>query len=171
MTSLRQPGTLGMLLSLVPAGLALTQPFALEGIDPVVTVSIADGSGLLIVAALVAAALISLRKSKSVLSTLALVAVVALGGGLLLAARPSGDAVPAGGFWLLLVAVFMQARTTVQRFAALEGGHALTSAATALFGAWGIYFWQILVRAFDVPRVLLPAPTDIVVALVEGSSG
>ena len=101
MTSLRQPGTLGMLLSLVPAGLALTQPFALEGIDPVVTVSIADGSGLLIVAALVAAALISLRKSKSVLSTLALVAVVALGGGLLLAARPSGDAVPAGGFWLL----------------------------------------------------------------------
>ena len=38
MTSLRQPGTLGMLLSLVPAGLALTQPFALEGIDPVVTV-------------------------------------------------------------------------------------------------------------------------------------
>ena len=32
MTSLRQPGTLGMLLSLVPAGLALTQPFALARI-------------------------------------------------------------------------------------------------------------------------------------------
>ncbi len=166
----KAPGTLGMLLSLIPAGLALTQPFALRGIDPVVAVSIADGSGLLIVATLVAAALISLRNSKSVLSTLALVAVVALAGGLLLAARPSDDAVPAGGFWLLLVAVFMQARTTVQRFAALEGGHALTTAATALFGAWGIYFWQILVRAFDVPRVLLPAPTDIVMALLEHSA-
>lgn len=169
-TGPRQPGTLGMLLSLVPAGLALTQPFALQGIDPVVAVSIADGSGLLIVAALVAAALISLHTKASLPRTLALIAVVALAGGLLLAARPSDDAVSASGFWLLLVAVFMQARTTVQRFAALEGGHALTSAATALFGAWGIYFWQILVRAFDVPRVLLPAPTDIVMALFEHSA-
>ena len=170
MSRLRQPGTLGMLLSLVPAGIALFQPFALQGNDPVVALSILDGTGLLIVALLVAAALKSLETKSSLLRTVELIAVVALAGGLLLAARPTGDAVPAGGFWLLLVAVFMQARTSVQRLAALEGGHALTTAATALFGAWGLYFWQILVRAFDVPRVLLPAPTDIVMALVEHSA-
>ncbi len=170
MNRLRSPGTLGMLLSLVPAGIALFQPFALQGLDPVVAVSIADGSGLLIVALLVAAALKSLETTASLLRTVELIALVALAAGLLLADRPTGDALPSGGFWLLLVAVFMQARTSVQRLAALEGGHALTTAATALFGAWGIYFWQILVRAFDVPRVLLPAPTDIVMALVEHSA-
>ena len=30
-----------------------------------------------------------------------------------------------------------------------------------LFGAWVLLFWQILVDAFDVPRVLLPAPSVI----------
>jgi NitT/TauT family transport system permease protein len=30
-----------------------------------------------------------------------------------------------------------------------------------LFGAWVLVFWQILVDAFDVPRVLLPAPSVI----------
>jgi NitT/TauT family transport system permease protein len=99
-----------------------------------------------------------------------LTALVALAAGLLLATRPSGDAIPASGFWLLLVAVFFQARTCVQRFAALDGASSLSTATAALFGAWGIYFWQILIRAFDVPRVLLPAPTDIVVALFEHSA-
>ena len=170
MKRVRPPGTVGMLLSLVPAGIALFQPFAWQGNDPVVALSMLDGTGLLIVALLVAAALKSLEATTSLLRTVELIAVVALAGGLLLAARPSGDALPASGFWLLLVAVFMQARTSVQRLAALEGGHAMTTAATALFGAWGIYFWQILVRAFDVPRVLLPAPTDIVMALFEHSA-
>jgi len=30
-----------------------------------------------------------------------------------------------------------------------------------LFGAWVLVFWQILVEVFDVPRVLLPAPSVI----------
>jgi NitT/TauT family transport system permease protein len=68
---------------------------------------------------------------------------------------------------LLLLAVFFQARTSVQRLAALDGIPSLSTATAALFGAWGIYFWQILIRTFDVPKVLLPAPTDIVVALFE----
>jgi NitT/TauT family transport system permease protein len=167
MSRLRAPGTLGMLLSLVPAGLALFQPFALQGIDPIVALPVFQGVGLLIVAILFAGAFKSLEARGSLVRTLELVALVALAAGLLLAARPSGDSVPGSGFWLLLLAVFFQARTSVQRLAALDGIPSLSTATAALFGAWGIYFWQILIRTFDVPKVLLPAPTDIVVALFE----
>jgi len=164
---IHSPGTIGMLLSLVPAGLALFLPFAWQGTDPIVAVPVYQGVGLLIVAVLVAAALKSLESLGSLIRSVELIALVALAAGLLLAARPSGDAIPASGFWLLMLSVFFQARTSVQRLAALDGMPSLSTATAALFGAWGIYFWQILVRAFDVPRVLLPAPTDIVVSLFE----
>ena len=164
---IHSPGTIGMVLSLVPAGLALFLPFAWQGTDPLVAVPTYQGVGLLIVAVLVAAALKSLESLGSLIRSIELIALVALAAGLLLAARQSGDAVPASGFWLLMLSVFFQARTSVQRLAALDGMPSLSTATAALFGAWGVYFWQILVRAFDVPRVLLPAPTDIVVALFE----
>jgi NitT/TauT family transport system permease protein len=167
MSTLRAPGTLGMLLSLVPAGLAVFQPFAWQGSDPAVVVPIFHGLGPLIVAALVAGALRCLKATASLLRTGELIALVALAAGLLLAARPSGEEVPGAGFWLLLLSVSFQARTCVQRLAALEGSPRLSTATAALFGAWGIYFWQILIRAFDVPKVLLPAPSDIAVALIE----
>jgi len=167
MSRMRAPGTLGMLLSLVPAGLALFQPFTLQGVDPIVVLPVFQGVGLLIVAVLFAAAFKSLESSGSLVRTLELIALVALAAGLLLAARPSGDSAPGSGFWLLLLAVLFQARTSVQRLAGLQGVPSLSTATAALFGAWGIYFWQILIRAFDVPKVLLPAPTDIVVALFE----
>jgi NitT/TauT family transport system permease protein len=35
-----------------------------------------------------------------------------------------------------------------------------------LFGAWVLVFWQVLTQAFDVPQVLLPAPTLIGRALL-----
>jgi len=167
MSRMRAPGTLGMLLSLVPTGLALFQPFTLQGVDPIVVLPVFQGVGLLIVAVLFAAAFKSLESSGSLVRTLELIALVALAAGLLLAARPSGDSAPGSGFWLLLLAVLFQARTSVQRLAGLQGVPSLSTATAALFGAWGIYFWQILIRAFDVPKVLLPAPTDIVVALFE----
>ena len=167
MKRIHRPGTVGMLLSLVPAILALTQNLAWQGSDPVVPVSVYGGVGLLVVAVLFAAALKSLESNASLLRSVELIVLVALAGGLLLAVRPSGDAMPASGFWLLLITVALQARTSVQRLAALDGSTLLSTATAALFGGWGIYFWQILVRAFDVPKVLLPAPSDIVVALFE----
>jgi len=167
MSRLRAPGTLGMLLSLVPAGLAIFQPFALQGVDPIVVLPVFQGVGLLIVAVLLAAAFKSLETRGSLVRSLELIALVGLAAGLLLAARPSGDSAPGSGFWLLLLAVLFQARTSVQRLAAFDGVPSLSTATAALFGAWGIYFWQVLIRAFDVPKVLLPAPTDIVVALFE----
>lgn len=106
MSSPRAPGSLGILLSIVPAGMALFQPFALQGLDPVVALPVYQGTGLLIVAVLVAAALKSMEATGSLIRSVELTALVALAAGLLLATRPSGDSVPASGFWLLLVAVF-----------------------------------------------------------------
>ena len=37
-----------------------------------------------------------------------------------------------------------------------------------LFGAWVLIFWQVLTEAFDVPRVLLPAPSVIWHSLLIG---
>ncbi len=38
-----------------------------------------------------------------------------------------------------------------------------------LFGAWMLLFWQWLVTSFDIPRVILPAPSLIAVSLIAGS--
>ena len=39
--------------------------------------------------------------------------------------------------------------------------------APLLFGAWLLLFWQLLTQAFEVPRVLLPAPSHIWEALLK----
>jgi NitT/TauT family transport system permease protein len=55
---------------------------------------------------------------------------------------------------------------SVYRMASVQGNRWVGMATAALFGAWVVLFWEILVRALDVPRVLLPAPS-----LVMGSIG
>jgi NitT/TauT family transport system permease protein len=49
--------------------------------------------------------------------------------------------------------------------AAIQGRSWVGMATAALFGAWVVLFWEILVRALDVPRVLLPAPSLVMGAL------
>jgi NitT/TauT family transport system permease protein len=88
------------------------------------------------------------------------------------------------GFWLVLpapgsdqgvslarvsglVALLLLAVSSVQRVAALDGHPAYGSAAAALFGLWVLYVWQVGVTLFDVPRVLLPAPSAILQSLAE----
>ena len=39
-----------------------------------------------------------------------------------------------------------------------------------LFGLWVLYFWQILVVAFEVPRVLLPAPALIAQSILDNGA-
>lgn len=43
-------------------------------------------------------------------------------------------------------------------------------AVAALLGLWFILFWQILVTGYAVPQVILPAPIDILAALVDSMS-
>ena len=53
----------------------------------------------------------------------------------------------------------------VRRFAALDTPRWAGQASALLFGLWVLFFWQLGVTAFDVPRVLLPAPLAIVQSL------
>ncbi|MDZ7890566.1 MAG: ABC transporter permease [Rhodoferax sp.] len=69
-------------------------------------------------------------------------------------------------FWPGIVLLALVAGYSVYRMAAIQGRSWVGMATAALFGAWVVLFWEILVRALEVPRVLLPAPS-----LVIGSIG
>jgi NitT/TauT family transport system permease protein len=73
--------------------------------------------------------------------------------------------------WLvpLLVVLSVLAVLSVRKLATLDE-HGLVGrlGTPLLFGAWVLVFWQLLVDAFDVPRVLLPAPSLIWQALLAG---
>ena len=73
--------------------------------------------------------------------------------------------------WLipLLVAMLALAIISVRKLAALDE-HGLVGrlGTPLLFGAWVLVFWQLLTQAFDVPRVLLPAPSVIGQSLLGG---
>ncbi|MDT7837548.1 ABC transporter permease [Aquabacterium sp. OR-4] len=68
---------------------------------------------------------------------------------------------------LALLAVLGLAGWSVQRVAALDGRRWHGTATAALFGLWVLYVWQVGVTLFDVPRVLLPAPSWIAGMLVD----
>ncbi|MBT0570222.1 ABC transporter permease [Curvibacter sp. CHRR-16] len=66
-------------------------------------------------------------------------------------------------FWPALLGLVVLAVWSVRAVAAWDGGGRWSTTATAtLFGLWVLVFWELLVRAFDVPRVLLPAPSLVV---------
>ncbi len=80
------------------------------------------------------------------------------------------------GFWLYLIALALLAIASVRRLAALDAGRVVNRWGTwgALygtplwFGAWVLVFWQLLTRAFEVPQVLLPAPSLVWHELLAG---
>jgi NitT/TauT family transport system permease protein len=89
-----------------------------------------------------------------------------------LAALPasSGDAAPGVGFGLALALTLVLAAFGVQRVAALDTPSWAASASAALFGLWVLYFWQVGVTAFGVPRVLLPSPAAILQSLIANAA-
>jgi NitT/TauT family transport system permease protein len=107
-----------------------------------------------------------------------------LAGGLLLAAavlvgsaaplllvdhgRPLGSRAP--GLWLFLLALFLLAWRAMALLAHWRTRHAGLERAAgllvpALFGIGILYVWEIVVRGFGIPRVLLPAPSMIGAAI------
>jgi len=82
---------------------------------------------------------------------------------------PEGTS-PGALFWLATLLVGALAVQSVRLLAALDGQRWAGMATAALFGLWMVYFWQLLVVAFAVPRVLLPPPLLIVAALGEHSA-
>ncbi|HOB95737.1 MAG TPA: ABC transporter permease [Aquabacterium sp.] len=66
-----------------------------------------------------------------------------------------------------LLVVMAIAGLGVRRLAALDGRPWYGTATAALFGLWLLYFWQVGVTLFDVPKVLLPSPAWIAQMLVD----
>jgi NitT/TauT family transport system permease protein len=76
------------------------------------------------------------------------------------------DGAPAHLVGLLLLTLLV-AVLGVRQVAALDGKPWHATATAALFGLWLLYFWQVGVTLFDVPRVLLPAPSWIGQMLID----
>ncbi len=70
-------------------------------------------------------------------------------------------------FWPGMVLLALVAGYSVYRVAALNGSRWVGMATTALFGLWVVVFWEILVRALEVPRVLLPAPSLVAASMAQ----
>jgi len=111
-----------------------------------------------------------LRRPGAVLAFVLLAGLAAVAPLALLAQQDSAPATPPAwdaGFWLFLVALALLAGSSVRRVAQLDLRGPIGAQATAiLFGAWALVFWQLLTQAFDVPRVLMPAPSQIWHALL-----
>jgi NitT/TauT family transport system permease protein len=106
--------------------------------------------------------------------------VTALLGLLSLAAAWAALRLPAGAalagqpgrwmFFALLLALVLLAVATLRRLAALPPkGWQLRFATPLLFGLWVLLFWELLTQGFEVPKVLLPAPTVVWASLLQGA--
>lgn len=91
----------------------------------------------------------------------------ALAAGLLWSGLPPalGEQAPGAGFWMGTVALGLLALLSVHRCAHLKGTGAHNLTAAAVLGLWVPVFWEIGVRTFAVPQVILPAPSMVLEAL------
>ena len=69
------------------------------------------------------------------------------------------------GYWLTVIGVLLFAWTVMQHIAELPSSRIYALVVPALFGIALIYWWQSVVVGYAIPRILLPAPTEILVAL------
>ncbi|PTW59756.1 NitT/TauT family transport system permease protein [Breoghania corrubedonensis] len=103
-----------------------------------------------------------------------IIAVIAhFGAWVLLSALGGHSGEAAGGFWALFIAAWLTGWLFVQRlanrkFASKAVQRLAGIAIPLLFGVWVLIAWQALVTGFGVPKVLLPAPSEIWVRLIHG---
>lgn len=117
---------------------------------------------------LLVAAVLALRPTPQRTRT-ALLTILALAGalGLTVLAPTDETRVPGHAYWLATLALVLLAVITIQRVAALPLPRWLAPLTAGLFGLWMLLLWEQLVTAFAVPRVLLPPPSSVVLALWE----
>lgn len=76
-----------------------------------------------------------------------------------------------GGYWCLVIAVALTAAGVLRRLSAIPATSAparrLRDAAVPLvFGALVCFLWEVVVRGFGIPGVLIPAPSAIAIRFV-----
>jgi NitT/TauT family transport system permease protein len=69
------------------------------------------------------------------------------------------------GFWVTVIGVLLFAWVVMQHISTQPPSRIYALVVPALFGVALIYLWQSVVVGFAIPRILLPAPTEILVAL------
>ena len=75
------------------------------------------------------------------------------------------------GFWALILGTWLAAAIVVTRLAALRPRnnalrHITDLAVPLLFGAFVFFLWEVAVRGFGVPSVLMPAPSAVAARFV-----
>ena len=90
---------------------------------------------------------------------------------LLVAALPAIGGEAGFGFWALVVSAWLTAWAFAQSLSALRPGDRLRQrllgvVVPLVFGLWLLILWEIFVRGFGIPQVLLPAPSQIWARLV-----
>src|SRR5262245_57716510 len=70
------------------------------------------------------------------------------------------------GLLLYLIGLGWLAWKVMERLAQAASRGLLGFAAPALFGAWLLYVWEIVVVGFGIPQILLPAPHQILAQLI-----
>jgi NitT/TauT family transport system permease protein len=90
---------------------------------------------------------------------------------LALLADPEIAGSAASGFWVLTLGVWLAAALVVTRLAALQPKNGalrqiIDLAVPLLFGAFVFYLWEVAVRGFGVPAVLMPAPSAMAARFV-----
>jgi NitT/TauT family transport system permease protein len=75
------------------------------------------------------------------------------------------------GFWAIVGATWLAAALSLTQLAAFEppgkaARRAIDLAVPLLFGAFLFYLWEVAVRGFGVPSVLMPAPSAIATRLL-----
>lgn len=71
----------------------------------------------------------------------------------------------ASGFWLASLGMLLFAWDNMRHIAAMPRDRLRDILVPALFGLALVYLWQAVVVGFAIPRILLPAPTEILAAL------
>jgi NitT/TauT family transport system permease protein len=76
----------------------------------------------------------------------------------------------ARGFWLALIGLLLFAWIVMSDLAAMKRNRWRDIAIPLIFGLLLVYLWQAVVVGFQVPKVLLPAPTAIAAAIRVGAA-
>jgi NitT/TauT family transport system permease protein len=85
---------------------------------------------------------------------------------LLIGALEGHEGTAAAGFWSLTIAAWLMAWLFVDRLAGWKvpgktAQRVVNLAIPVIFGVWLLVLWQLVVTGFGVPKVLLPAPSEI----------
>jgi NitT/TauT family transport system permease protein len=75
----------------------------------------------------------------------------------------------APGLWVALAGLVCLAWRVLETLARIPAGRLAGLAVPGLFGVMVLFLWEMVVRGFDIPRVLLPSPSQIAQVMVAGA--